>query len=118
MRAVRCQTWRGMVCCMKWHLYILDCDGRYYTGITTDPQRRLAEHRAGNSRGAKFMRVTRSQELVYSIGIGDRSLALRAEARLKKLPRARKERVVREKPARANLLSLLGLETESVEKSA
>ncbi|HEX7047160.1 MAG TPA: GIY-YIG nuclease family protein [Gammaproteobacteria bacterium] len=94
---------------MEWYLYILDCDGRYYTGITTDPRRRLEEHRAGKSRSAKFMRVTRSQELVYSVGIGDKSLALRAEARLKKLPRIRKEQVVSDAPARARLLELLDL---------
>ncbi|NCO18726.1 MAG: GIY-YIG nuclease family protein [Gammaproteobacteria bacterium] len=29
-----------------WWIYILDCDGRLYTGITTDPDRRLREHRA------------------------------------------------------------------------
>lgn len=94
---------------MEWHLYVLDCDGRYYTGVTTDLGRRMDEHRAGKSRAAKFTRTARTQELVYSVGIGDRSLALRAEARFKKLRRPWKARVVRELPARERLLALLGL---------
>lgn len=94
---------------MEWHIYILDCDGRFYTGITTDPRRRLAEHRAGKSRGAKFTRATRSQSLVYSVGIGDRGLALRAEARLKKLRRSGKTQVVHDAPTRDRLLHMLGL---------
>ncbi len=93
---------------MQWHLYILDCDGRYYTGIATDPVRRLAEHRARNGRGARFTRTARKHELVYAVALGDRSLALRAEARMKKLVRARKEAVVRAAPSRTALLDLLG----------
>ncbi|HEX7030044.1 MAG TPA: GIY-YIG nuclease family protein [Gammaproteobacteria bacterium] len=103
---------------MEWHLYVLDCDGRYYTGITTDPRRRFEEHRSGNSRAAKFTRAARVQALVYAVGIGDRGLALRAEARLKKLSRKRKEQIVRDAPERGRLLSLLELETEGVEVSA
>ena len=94
---------------MQWHLYVLDCDGRYYTGVTTDLQRRLDEHCAGKSRAAKFTRAARSRTLVYSVGIGDRSLALRAEARFKKLRRPRKALVVRDLPARESLLAMLGL---------
>lgn len=94
---------------MEWHLYILDCDGRYYTGIAIDPVRRLAEHRARKSRGARFTRAARSHELVYAVALGDRSLASRAEARLKKLVRAEKEAVIRHALSRAALLDRLGL---------
>ena len=102
---------------MEWHLYILDCDGRFYTGIATDPQRRLAEHRSGNARGAKFTRTARSHALVYSVPLGDRSIALRAEARVKKLSRIRKEELVREAPSRQALLASLDLFTEETEPS-
>ncbi|HEX6927718.1 MAG TPA: GIY-YIG nuclease family protein [Gammaproteobacteria bacterium] len=105
---------------MEWYLYILDCDGRYYTGITTDLRRRLEEHRKGSSRGAKFTRAARSQALVYSVGIGERGLALRAEARLKRLRRPRKAQVICDAPARERLLGMLGLgdsQSETVEVS-
>lgn len=100
---------------MEWYLYILDCDGRYYTGITKDPRRRLEEHRAGGRRGAKFTRAAKLHEPVYTIAIGDRGMALRAEARLKKLARAAKEDIVREAPARTLLLERLGLEAAPAE---
>lgn len=102
---------------MEWHLYILDCDGRYYTGIATDPARRLAEHRARKTRAARFTRAARTHELVYAVAIGDRSLAARAEARLKKLARVQKESVVRCALSRAALLDLLGLESGVLEKA-
>ncbi|MBQ3507166.1 MAG: GIY-YIG nuclease family protein [Clostridia bacterium] len=36
---------------MSYFVYILKCaDGTYYTGITTDPSRRLREHNAGTPR--------------------------------------------------------------------
>ena len=35
-----------------WHLYLLECeDGSLYTGITTDVERRFAEHLNGKGAG-------------------------------------------------------------------
>lgn len=71
-------------------LYILRCaDGSLYTGITTDVDKRVAEHAAG-SRGAKYLRGRGPLELVLSEPVGDRATALRLEYRVKQLPRARK----------------------------
>jgi len=39
-----------------WWLYLLDCDGRLYTGISTNPERRYQEHLAGGAKGARFTR--------------------------------------------------------------
>lgn len=94
---------------MEWHLYMLDCDGRYYTGIATDPERRLAEHRSGKQRAAKFTRAARTHTLVYTIPLGDRSTALRAEARIKKLTRPQKVALLDMRPGREELLAMLGL---------
>lgn len=93
----------------EWWLYLLDCDGRVYTGISTDPERRLAEHRSSRARGAKFTRGARDIRLAYRVRIGERSLALRAEARLKKLPRARKLHILSTQPDYPMLAELLGL---------
>ncbi len=73
--------------------YILKCaDGTYYTGWTTDPERRLREHRAG--RGARYTRSRRPLQLVYVESLPDRGAAMRREKALKKLPRARKQALI------------------------
>jgi putative endonuclease len=77
-----------------WWVYVIRAaNGALYTGITTDPDRRLAEHRAGR-RGARFFRTSRAQRLVYSEKAPDRSSAARREAAIKRLPRAQKLRLV------------------------
>ncbi len=48
-----------------WHVYIVCCkDNSYYTGITTDLQRRMEEHNSAK-KGAKYTRTRRPVELVY-----------------------------------------------------
>jgi putative endonuclease len=69
-------------------------NGALYTGITTDLERRLAEHRAGR-RGARFFRTSRAERLVYSENFVDRSGAARREAAIKRLARAEKIALVR-----------------------
>jgi putative endonuclease len=79
----------------NWSVYILRCsDGSLYTGIATDVRRRFAEHEKG-ARGAKYLRGRRPLELVFERDIGDRSLALRIEHRVKRLPRALKQDLAR-----------------------
>jgi putative endonuclease len=71
-------------------LYILRCaDGSLYTGITTDVEKRVAEHASG-SRGAKYLRGKGPLELVLAEVVGDRATASRLEYRVKQLPRAQK----------------------------
>ena len=94
----------------SWWVYILDCDGRLYTGATTDPDRRWREHRAGRSRAARFTRGAASVELLYAVALGERSLALRAEHRLKRLPRSEKLRLCEQSPSAVTLLERLALE--------
>lgn len=73
-----------------YYLYILKCaDETLYTGITTDLERRVGEHNSGN-RGAKYTRARRPVKLVYSKKFRNRSLAAKAEARVKKLSRKEK----------------------------
>ena len=75
-----------------WYLYILRCgDDTLYTGITTDVQRRLADHRAG--KGAKYTRGRAPLELVYEEKCGTHSDALKREYAVKALPRAEKEKL-------------------------
>jgi putative endonuclease len=81
-----------------WWLYLLDCDGRLYTGISTDPVRRYREHLSGGPRGARFTRAAKKVTLMWSAAIGSHSDALRAEHRLRKLPRQRKLAIIATAP--------------------
>jgi putative endonuclease len=75
---------------MPWTVYLARCrDGTLYTGITTDPDRRLAEHNAGA--GAAYTRSRLPVALVYWEVVVDRSSALRREHAIKRLTRAAKE---------------------------
>ena len=72
-----------------YYVYMLKCgDGSLYTGITTDPERRLALHRAG--KGAKYTRSHLPVELVYLESAEDKSAALKRELAIKALPRPKK----------------------------
>ena len=74
---------------MSYYVYLLRCgDGSLYTGYTDDVERRLAVHQSG--KGAKYTRSRLPVELVYSEELPDKSAALRREAAIKKLPRAKK----------------------------
>ncbi|MCP1726365.1 putative endonuclease [Natronospira proteinivora] len=92
-----------------WYLYLLDCDGRLYTGVSTDVARRLREHRQGRSRAARFTRGAGQIELVYQVALHNRSEALRAEARLRRLRRASKQAVIEAELDREALLDRLNM---------
>ena len=73
--------------------YIVECaDGTYYTGWTTDPQRRAEQHNRG--RGARYTSQRRPVKLVYVEAQPDRSSAMRRERQLKKLNHARKKALI------------------------
>lgn len=76
-----------------WYLYILRCkDGTYYTGITTDVEKRLEAHRSG--KGAKYTRGRGPLELVYSEACQDHSRALKREYEVKKLSKEQKLQMI------------------------
>ena len=94
-----------------WHVYLVRThDGHLYTGIATDVDRRLEEHRSDAGKGAKYLRGRGPLELVYGRKLGDRALALRVEARLKRRPRTEKEAIVADAPSRRGLLRRLKVE--------
>ena len=73
----------------SWHCYILECaDGTLYTGITTDPHRRLLEHNRGL--GAKYTRSRLPVQLLWTEPHPDRAAATRRELEIKRLPAATK----------------------------
>lgn len=76
-----------------WYLYILECgDGTLYTGITVDPERRLADHNKGT--GARYTRGRGPVTMVYCRKTESRSDALRLEYRVKRLSRRKKKALI------------------------
>jgi putative endonuclease len=79
----------------NWFLYLIRCkNGRLYTGITTDVERRVEEHESGDKKGSKYLRGKTPLKLVMKKRVGGRSMALKIEAKVKKLPKAKKELLV------------------------
>jgi putative endonuclease len=67
-----------------YYVYIVKCaDDTLYTGISTQLERRIEEHNSSD-RGAKYTRVRRPVELVYSEEYPDRSSASKREYEIKK----------------------------------
>ena len=81
---------------MNWTVYVLRCrDGSLYTGITNNLSRRLARHRGGTA--SAYTRARRPVRLVYQESQPDRSAALRREAAVRRLSRAEKLALVRDR---------------------
>jgi len=73
----------------RWYVYVVRCaDGSLYTGISTNVPERVATHNAG--RGAKYTRSRLPVQLVHVETKKSQGTALRREAAIKALPRARK----------------------------
>ena len=79
-----------------WYVYIVECaDGTYYTGITTDVDRRVLEHNF-SFKSAKYTRSRRPVKLVYTEKSENRSEASKREYRIKKLNRNKKINLIKE----------------------
>jgi putative endonuclease len=78
---------------MPFYCYMVECvDGSFYTGWTTDPQRRVQQHNRGC--GAAYTRTHRPVRLVYLESQPDRSSAQHREAAIKRLSHAQKQRLI------------------------
>ena len=64
-----------------------------YTGITTDLKRRVGEHNTSKL-GARYTASRRPVKIVYSKKFKNRSTASREEARIKKLKRGEKLKLI------------------------
>ena len=78
-----------------WSVYVIRCaDGSLYTGISTDVERRVREHRDEAGKGAKYLRGKGPLELVCWQAVGNRSQALKVENRFRKRSKEHKERLL------------------------
>ena len=80
---------------IMWYVYLIRTKmGFLYTGITQNVKRRLKEHREGGMKGAKYLKGKKPLKLVFHEKIGSRSKALKTEAKIKKLPKKKKEELI------------------------
>ena len=91
---------------VMWFLYVVRArDNSLYTGITTDVERRFAEHQgiAGTAnqssasaqfKGARALRGKGPLSLVFQQQVGNRSEASKLEYKVKRLSKATKEALI------------------------
>jgi putative endonuclease len=66
-----------------------------YTGIALDVKKRLQSHQdVTGGRGAKYLRGRGPLKVILRKKVGSRSLALKVEKHIKKLPRSQKEALI------------------------
>lgn len=76
-------------------LYIIECaDSTLYTGITVDLEKRIKEHNFSEL-GAKYTRGRGPVKLVFLKKFKNRSTASKEEARIKKLSREEKLKLIK-----------------------
>jgi putative endonuclease len=72
------------------NVYIVECsDGSFYTGWTTNLEKRMAAHNNGS--GARYTRSRRPVILRYAETVSDKSAALKREYQLRKMKRVQKQ---------------------------
>ncbi len=80
----------------RWFVYLVRCsDGTYYTGVTTDVERRVAEHngKSGMHKGAKYTQSRRPVMLVYQEAVNNRSLAQQREYVIRRFSSTKKQQL-------------------------
>lgn len=78
-----------------WYLYIIETKYQaWYTGITTDWQRRFEEHASNSAKSAKALKGKGPLRLKFCIQLDDHSSALKAEIWIKKQSKFNKQKIV------------------------
>ncbi len=79
-----------------YYTYVIRCeDNSLYTGITTDLERRMKEHFEKNEKCAKYTFRHNAKKLEMVWTSNDRKLASKLEYHIKKLPKIKKENLIK-----------------------
>ena len=96
-----------------WYLYLIRCrDGALYTGISTDVNRRFAQHQRAGNTGARYLKGRGPLSLVFQENVGPQSLALKVERRVKGMSKARKENLVKVSGYFARIVDLANVQSD------
>lgn len=88
-----------------YYTYMLRCsDNSIYTGITTDIERRMSEHFGQSGPAAKYTKSRSPSRLECAWSSENRSQASKLEARIKRLGKNDKERLIADRSMLAELL--------------
>ena len=81
-----------------YYIYMLRCkDNTIYTGITVDIKRRMDEHFSKNEKCAKYTYTHNAKKLEAVWQTENKSLASKLEYAIKKLTKAKKEELIKNK---------------------
>ena len=76
------------------YVYILKCsNGTYYTGITSNLEQRIKDHKIGKNKDSYTYRF-RPVELKFYAEFNDINLAIEREKKIKKWSKAKKEALI------------------------
>ena len=76
------------------YVYILKCsDNSYYTGITSNLEQRIIEHKTGKHKDS-YTYKRRPLDIVFYADFTDINLAIETEKQIKKWSRAKKEALI------------------------
>ena len=79
-----------------WYVYIVQCrDGKLYTGISNDVEKRVTTHNKG--KGCRFTRFRYPVVLIYQKHCGNKSTARRRELEIQKLRKVNKLELISKK---------------------
>ena len=93
-----------------YYTYILRCeDNSLYTGITTDLNRRIEEHKSQSGKSAKYTRTHKVTRLEIAWKSENKVLASKLEYYIKKLTKPQKEQLI----VTSDLEDVLGNKIES-----
>ena len=90
-----------------WYLYLIRCrDSTLYTGISTNVDRRFAEHQGAGNAGSRYLKGRGPLSLVLQEKLGSKNLALKVERRVKRMSKARKENLIKVSGYAAQIVNL------------
>lgn len=93
-----------------YYTYIVRCkDNSLYTGITTDLNRRIEEHKSQSEKSAKYTRTHKVIKLERAWTCANRVLASKLEYHIKRLTKQQKEQLI----LTNNLEKILGSKIEA-----
>jgi putative endonuclease len=93
---------------MSWYTYVVECsDGTFYTGVTTDVERRINEHNEDDRLASRYVRGRRPVRLYWHSVPSQKAEAYRLERQIKQMSHEEKTHIAE------NMVELGGMNENS-----